>query len=1550
MSERKDDMVYKCDHCNNFQEKAIKHMSAHIKRVHKDNVNEHKCIHCDKFVSMLSALAEHQRTCNKNPNSTNTRKKQKTDNYFENVKEIKMKHMQQQLEAQHDWVSDVFEDIMINMNQLDKTQDGIFKEFLENNYGIIFQQLHEKLHSVNAYLFICVINIVCIKHDIKNNTFKEIDFKVESNTYYVTTDIQLKELLNKALTDCINNFEERAIKDSGMVYKETINIEFTVTKFSTNSRPIEENTTEETNIFRSAGSFIPTPECLKHKKHIINIQNKDNKCLLWCIIAHFIAPYYHAERPTQYQQYEHLIYIPNNVDVAHMSDPQLRRFEELNDISINVFQLKDNIEYLKDENIKRTTKLQYSNLHVNNKSDDDLNEDIDLDDTREEDGDGKLELDYTSHNKYQDDLFLPYYCSKYEPKNDGSGCQLPNLNKKNRKIYLLLFRKYDNTHFILIKDIEHFFCRQIVCPNCLSSRFDQRYYKKYQTHLKLCKEKKAQLIKMPTKGINDYIEFVDWGVTHPLSSFCCLDFETTVKSFEDITNNKTKIIKKMEANSFGIYFKTWDDSLNTYYCMESEDYEEVIHVLIIVLKEYGQRLFHKLNAIGNDKFNNNPTNYTEEQQEEFKNALNCSSCLKEFNDDEEERKGKDRKVLHHDHFTGKYIATVCQQCNGQMKDKKILPVLVHNLRGFDSHIFITALARDKDIETTVLPLSTEKFLSCEFKMRLSTGRMLHKKKYNKLTSSYELQYECIPGTDVWLLDETNQPIPIMEEAFSCVTVRFLDSMGFMNSSLDKLVENNKLQDSKSYKSLNDMKTTFKYTFNHLSKQGYDDEMILKLLSKGIYPYNYVDDFFSKILVQDCLPPRSAFASDLSTRTKTKNDIIEEISKYFKWNLFYIYTQLYTWEFFMPLYQEWKFDNIFSYLYDYCAKFMFNGVEHTHKEVYDHFFEKLNIFVEDKDDEYLQLMLDAIEYNHAQRLWYQTNCMTMMDYHHIYLTMDVMLLTDLCNNFKEFCLKAYQIEPYYKYGLPGVAWAALHKMLYINRKKNTIENIGPLGLITDDTMRLLLDSGRRGGNCQVSIRHVEAKEDENSKEEIIYIDANNLYGWAMQQSLPYDDFHLWEPDHDYVWQWNNVLGTDQCFIKNYKKPNWNKDINGNWINGYYNTPKGYFLECDIELPNSLHDYFSDYPMFPENGKVLNSEKSEWQQSFGNSSTPKLLLTLKPKKNYVCHIKLLQLGLDLGYKITKVHSITQFNERPFISDYIEMNTKFRAEAKTEFEKDLFKAMNNIIYGKMCQKKDHHFEYKFCNNKQEALRLIHRTRYKGKRDIFDTELTGIKLEFNEMTFNSPLPVACAILDLSKYLMYEFYYKCCKPHYDSNPYNCVIPPLQNCRMCYTDTDSLIIKTKTFGGSNVYKDFILLNNQYFDLTAYDDDHIIFKDMLIDEIKRLKKQGGKVIGRFKDESGNYFIKEFYGIRAKCYFITTFEGKNKSKCKGIIESITFNDYAGAFNNNTPVLSNQTRIRSRKHNIGVESCIKKAFDSYEDKRRYEKLGDPESLPYGHYRFIK
>ena len=132
-------------------------------------------------------------------------------------------------------------------------------------------------------------------------------------------------------------------------------------------------------------------------------------------------------------------------------------------------------------------------------------------------------------------------------------------------------------------------------------------------------------------------------------------------------------------------------------------------------------------------------------------------------------------------------------------------------------------------------------------------------------------------------------------------------------------------------------------------------------------------------------------------------------------------------------------------------------------------------------------------------------------------------------------------------------------------------------------------------------------------------------------------------------------------------------------------KELILEVDLEYPQELHDLHNDYPVAPEKVKVSNDMLSgyckkiaeKYKISIGLVS--KLIPTLTDKKECMLHYRNLQLYLDLGLKIKKVHRVLKFDQSPWLKQYIDFNTEKRKHAKNSFEKDLFKLMNNSVFGK-------------------------------------------------------------------------------------------------------------------------------------------------------------------------------------------------------------------------------------------------------------------------------
>ena len=176
------------------------------------------------------------------------------------------------------------------------------------------------------------------------------------------------------------------------------------------------------------------------------------------------------------------------------------------------------------------------------------------------------------------------------------------------------------------------------------------------------------------------------------------------------------------------------------------------------------------------------------------------------------------------------------------------------------------------------------------------------------------------------------------------------------------------------------------------------------------------------------------------------------------------------------------------------------------------------------------------------------------------------------------------------------------------------------------------------------------------------------------------------------------------------PNHFYSKNFKWSNDLTLDPKNLqtgIYEVDIEIPEELHDKFKDYPLAPEIKSINEDMLSDYQKYLNdklnikyNEKDKKLILDLLPKKNYKVYYKNLEYYLKLGLKVTKVHRILTFNEKPFLKEYIDLNTELRKNSKNDLEKDLFKLLNNAIFGKIMENVLNRSNIKLTNNNPEKL----------------------------------------------------------------------------------------------------------------------------------------------------------------------------------------------------------------------------------------------------------
>ena len=383
------------------------------------------------------------------------------------------------------------------------------------------------------------------------------------------------------------------------------------------------------------------------------------------------------------------------------------------------------------------------------------------------------------------------------------------------------------------------------------------------------------------------------------------------------------------------------------------------------------------------------------------------------------------------------------------------------------------------------------------------------------------------------------------------------------------------------------------------------------------------------------------------------------------------------------------------------------------------------------------------------------------------------------------------------------------------------------------MLLMIESRMHGGVCHVVRSYAEANNkymdnhDENKEFSFLqYLDANNLSGYPMTGKLPVGGF-----------KWvKNVSQIDEEFIKKFDE---NSDI-------------GFFLKVNFECPEELHDLHSDLPFLPEKMEINRHSK--------------LVCMLYDKKGYVAHIKNIKQALIHGLKLKKSRKAIAFYHEAWLKPYIDMNTELRKSAKNDFEKEFYKLMNNAVFSCSNMNVRKHRDIKLVIDDKKRCKLASKRNYHTTKQ-FSENFLAMEMK---MKMNVSIYIGFTILEVSKTLMWKFFYDYLKPKYGDK-----------IELCYTDTDSFILYIKT---EDCYEDIANDIEEWLDTSNYETD----RQLLI------RNKNKRVLGKFKDELEGTIMTKFVGLHSKTYAYLIDDSEEKKRSKGVKKCVVkielnFNQY-------------------------------------------------------------
>ena len=292
----------------------------------------------------------------------------------------------------------------------------------------------------------------------------------------------------------------------------------------------------------------------------------------------------------------------------------------------------------------------------------------------------------------------------------------------------------------------------------------------------------------------------------------------------------------------------------------------------------------------------------------------------------------------------------------------------------------------------------------------------------------------------------------------------------------------------------------------------------------------------------------------------------------------------------------------------------------------------------------------------------------------YLQNDVEILDYCLNEYVKLSMKELKLNPLHYVSLPGYSFDC-----WLMSSGVTLDTLQDKQMLDDFV------GAKRGGICGTMGDRYINNSDGKSKR---YIDANNLYGYAMMQKLHYKDFQF----------------TTTSTL----------DPRNGFLDAILNTPDdsdhGYYIVCDIDYTNCCKERTEQLALMANKRKINNNELGYRERDGGKARSEKLILDQNNKTEFMIHYRMLKFYVKMGVKVAKIHRVIKFKQDYICRDYIQNNTNKRATAKTEAEKDLKKLENNSLCGRMCMNRLHFLQSKFLHDEEKIMKSISKPTFKN------------------------------------------------------------------------------------------------------------------------------------------------------------------------------------------------------------------------------------------------